>query len=59
MLAPLRTKRMAPLSICSHGKKNGSENGKQNLKTFVKYVLWKKHPVISVYYMYLVVDMNY
>lgn len=28
MLAPLSTKRIAPLSTCSHGNRNGSENGK-------------------------------
>lgn len=30
MLAPLSTKRIAPLSTCCHGRKNGSEQGQYN-----------------------------
>lgn len=35
ILAPLRTKRIAPLSTCSHGRKNGSG--------IITYIYWWKY----------------
>jgi len=47
MLAPLSTKRIAPLSTCSHGKRNGSENGKYEIIFSIWWVLlWIGHQVM-------------
>jgi len=40
MLAPLSTKRIAPLSTCSHGKRNGSENGKYKIMISIWWVFF-------------------
>lgn len=52
MLAPLRTKRIAPLSTCCHGRKNGSvhQNKPLQIEKSVVFTIIVRHQTHSLVY---------